>query len=262
MQERHLTPELYFNEQSYTTKNHVIPFIGEAMPVTGDLRVLEIGCGHGGNIAPFLDLGCTVTGLDINPGDIETAERFLASHANRSRATLLTTDIYDAEPNVLGMFDLIIMKDVIEHIHDQDRFIRFIRQFLSDEGRIFFGFPPWHMPFGGHQQVCKNRFLASLPYVHLLPASLYKGVLESFGESRLRVDELIETKETGISIERFQKIVQNGGYEIELERLFLINPNYQIKFKIQPREQYRPISALPGLRNFATTCCYYLVRQA
>ena len=65
MQKRHADRQLYFNEQSITTQKYVIPFIEKHKPITADSHILEIGCGEGGNIKPFLDLGCQVTGIDI-----------------------------------------------------------------------------------------------------------------------------------------------------------------------------------------------------
>ncbi|MDH4070242.1 MAG: class I SAM-dependent methyltransferase [Ignavibacteria bacterium] len=261
MQNRHQTPDLYFREQSYTTSHHVIPFIREVMTLNDTTRVLEVGCGHGGNVESFLDIGCETTGLDINPDDIRTAESFLAGHPNRSRLTLISTDIYDANVEELGRFDLIVMKDVIEHIHDQTKFMGFIKTFLNEKGRIFLGFPPWYMPFGGHQQVCESRFLSILPFFHLLPVPLYRSVLRMFGESKSRVEELLEVKETGISIERFRRIIINEGYRVDREQFFLISPNYEIKFKMRPVRQIRVLSSISFLRNFLTTCCYYLVRK-
>ncbi len=55
MHERHTDRELYFREQAHTTRKHVIPFIETVMPLTPDLSVLEIGCGEGGNLLPFLE---------------------------------------------------------------------------------------------------------------------------------------------------------------------------------------------------------------
>jgi 2-polyprenyl-3-methyl-5-hydroxy-6-metoxy-1,4-benzoquinol methylase len=62
-----------------------------------------------------------------------------------------------------------LLKDVIEHIHDQPKLIAWMKSYLAPNGTIFFGFPPWQMPFGGHQQLCRNKVLAKLPYYHLLP---------------------------------------------------------------------------------------------
>ena len=74
MQKRHADRQLYFNEQSITTQKYVIPFIEKHKPITADSHILEIGCGEGGNIKPFLDLGCKVTGIDINGGQIAIAK--------------------------------------------------------------------------------------------------------------------------------------------------------------------------------------------
>jgi len=72
MHERHTDRELYFREQAHTTRKHVIPFIETVMPVTPALSVLEIGCGEGGNLLPFLEVGCSrVTGIDLSEYKIE-----------------------------------------------------------------------------------------------------------------------------------------------------------------------------------------------
>ena len=57
MQERHRNRKLYFDEQVQTTERYVIPYIEAVYPLHEGLRVLEIGCGEGGNLKPFLDRG-------------------------------------------------------------------------------------------------------------------------------------------------------------------------------------------------------------
>ncbi|MDP1745174.1 MAG: SAM-dependent methyltransferase, partial [Bacteroidota bacterium] len=42
---------------------------------------------------------------------------------------------------------------------------------------------------------------------------------------------------------------------------FFINPNYEVKFKLKPRESYGFITKIPVLRNFFTTACYYLISK-
>lgn len=71
MQERHSNREIYINEQVVTTQKHVIPFLQEFIKIDSSLSVLEIGCGEGGNLKPFLDLGCSVTWVDFSVGKIE-----------------------------------------------------------------------------------------------------------------------------------------------------------------------------------------------
>lgn len=254
MQKRHFDRQLYFSEQEYTTKKYVIPFIRQRHPVTPDAAVLEIGCGEGGNMKPFLDAGCQVTGIDICRPQIEQAEQFYASHPHRKKLTLIVEDIYKVTD--LGkQFDIILLRDVIEHIPNQDRFMSFIKQFMKPSGVVFIGFPPWQNPFGGHQQVADNKFLSHLPWFHLLPRWLYKNILCWGG---IDPQSFLEIKNTGISLERLEKIVREENYAIGERNLYVINPNYEIKFHLKPRRLWKPLN-IPYLRNFYTTCGYYLL---
>ena len=76
MQNRHIDRQKYFDEQSYTTQKYVIPFIDQFKPISSEIRVLEIGCGEGGNLKPFLDLGCLCVGIDLSEQQIENAGKF------------------------------------------------------------------------------------------------------------------------------------------------------------------------------------------
>ncbi|WP_459188418.1 class I SAM-dependent methyltransferase [Parabacteroides sp. APC149_11_2_Y6] len=254
MQKRHSDRVLYFREQAYTTQKYVIPFIEKHHPITAETTVLEIGCGEGGNIQPFLDLGCKVTGIDLNGVQIEKAKDFYANHPNYSNLSLICRDIYQVT-DLDETFDIIIIRDVIEHIPNQERFLPFIKRFLNPRGVIFVAFPPWQNPFGGHQQICSNKYLSHLPWMHLLPRSLYKKLLEWGG---INPNELLEIKDTGISLERYLSIVNKEQYNIKEEVLYFINPNYEIKFGLRPRELWKLLN-IPYIRNFYTTCGYYLL---
>ena len=151
------------------------------------------------------------------------------------------------------------MRDVIEHIHFQEKFMSYVKKFLNPNGKFFLAFPPWYNPFGGHQQICKSKILSALPYYHILSKRIYKGILNLFNEDKDRIQGLLEVKETGISIERFQKILSDNNYKIEKKYFYFINPNYEIKFGLKPRKQLSFISSIPLLRNFVTTSCYYVV---
>jgi len=259
MQARHTDRRRYFEEQGLTTQRHVIPFVSDFLRVDEHLRVLEVGCGEGGNLAPFADLGCTCVGVDLNERQISHAKAFFKDHPQAAKLQFIYQDIYAADADKLGQFDLIIMRDVIEHIVDQERFMAYIPRFLKPDGKLFIGFPPWQMPFGGHQQICDHRWLAKLPWYHLLPVPLYKAVLKAAGESAATIQELLEIKATGISIERLRRIIGRTGWTVLREQLYLINPNYETKFGIQPRPQWPVLGAIPLLRNFYTTCVYYVL---
>ena len=99
-----------------------------------------------------------------------------------------------------------------------------------------------------------------LPYYHLLPTPIYKSVLKTFGESEGKITSLLEIKETGISLERFEKLVDKNGYIQLLKILYFINPNYEVKFGLQPRILSSFLGKIPYFRNYLSTCGYYLIK--
>lgn len=249
----------YFEMQIENTVEYLLPFIEEKFPVTKGMRILEIGCGEGGVLKAFVDRGCYGVGVELDESRLVNARQWLKEDVNAGRIRFISKDIYktDVDNDLHGSFDIILLKDVIEHIHDQPRLISWMKTYLSPGGAIFFGFPPWQMPFGGHQQLCRSRLLSKLPYYHLLPRPVYKWILQKAGEPW---QDLVEIKDTGISIERFEKTVKRCGYTVLHSRHYLINPIYKYKFGWKAKEQVAVVRALPYVRNYLTTCVYYLIQ--
>lgn len=258
MFEFHKDRKRYFDIQVLNAEKHVIPFIEQTFPLKNGMRVLEIGCGEGGVLKAFINRGCTGVGVELEKGRIDNGEIWLKEDILEHKIKFIARDIYlvDIEQDFGGAFDIILLKDVIEHIHDQARLIGWMKQFLKPDGVIFFGFPPWQMPFGGHQQLCRNKWLSRLPYYHLLPLPLYRALLKKCKES---VNELLEIRDTRITIERFEKIVAQKGYAISNKLHYLVNPIYEWKFGWQAKPQLPVIKNIPYFRNYVTTCVFYLI---
>ncbi|HET9058194.1 MAG TPA: class I SAM-dependent methyltransferase [Chitinophagaceae bacterium] len=250
----------YFNIQVQNARRHVVPFVEKHKPILSGMRVLEIGCGEAGVLKAFIEKGCVAVGVELDDPRLVNARLFMEKELEMGLISFISKDIYqvDAATELKGKFDIVILKDVIEHIHDQKKLIAWMKSFLNPEGVIFFGFPPWQMPFGGHQQMINNKLLSKLPYYHLLPMPLYKWVLKMGGQDATAYAEI---KETGISIERFEKIVKETGYKVVSKTFYLVNPIYEYKFGWKPREQFKLISAMPQVRNFFTSCVYYLIKD-
>lgn len=260
MQKRHLNPKQYFDEQALSTQKYVLPFIEQIRKISPLHHVLEIGCGEAGNLKPFLDLGCECTGVDFSSPKIEKGKAFYASHPNVKNLHLISEDIYKTN-DFLHRFDVIIIRDVIEHIHDQDKFLGLLGNLMAVNAIVFFAFPPWQNPFGGHQQICENKYLSALPYFHLLPRGIYKSILKTGGESNGKISSLLEIKETGISIERFEKLIFKNNFQIKQKTLYFINPGYEVKFGLKSRKLTKLIGLIPILRNFFCTSGYYLIQK-
>ena len=183
----------YFDQLAATSRKYYIPYLSQYMKIGEGVNVLEIGCGEGGNLLPFAEAGCSVLGVDLSGDKIRAAEQFFAEAGAQGR--FLASDIF-AVKELEGQFDLIVCHDVIEHIGDKEGFMRRVRAYLKPgTGLAFIAFPAWQMPFGGHQQMCTNRRLARLPYFHLLPAGMYRRILERGGESPAAVAGFLEIKD-------------------------------------------------------------------
>ncbi|HRR62703.1 MAG TPA: class I SAM-dependent methyltransferase [Paludibacteraceae bacterium] len=259
MQKRYLNAFQYINEQAYTTEKYILPFIREIKEINTSTRVLEIGCGEAGNLKPFLDAGCKCTGIDISSVKIEKGKEFFATHPLAENLTLICQDIYQIN-NELHDFDIIILRDVIEHMPDKEKLLNLLKKWLAVDGIVFIAFPPWQNPFGGHQQICESKFLSVLPYFHLLPISAYKNILKLFGEKEGKINTLLEIKQTGISLENFEQLVKKNDFQILKKVLYFINPNYEIKFGLKPRKLFSVFADIPYFRNFFTTAGYYILQ--
>lgn len=263
MFEFHKDKKRYFNMQYTTSREYILPFVEKYINQDQKLDVLEIGCAEAGVLKAFTDKGHQCVGIELDPKRTEIAKAFMAEEMAAGKIEFLSKNIYDidVDNDLKTKFDLIILKDVIEHIHDQAKFMSFLHKFLKPGGKIFFGFPPWQMPFGGHQQVAKSKVLSTVPYYHMLPRPLYKMILKAFGESPEKVENMLEIKDTGISIERFERILKKEKYRTLKRQLYFINPIYKYKFGLSARKQLGIISAIPILRNFLSTCAYYVIED-
>ncbi len=263
MLEQHRNTAVMLSQQEQNSTAFVLPFIEQSMRVTASTKVLEIGCGEGGVLKPFLERGCVCLGVDLDTIRFKAGREYLAKYIENGQLEFSGQNVYDDDfvNKYRHQFDLIILKDVIEHIPEQEKFIPHLKSLLANNGQVFFGFPPWYMPFGGHQQLLKSNIASKLPYYHILPNPIYKGIMKAFGEEAGLINFMIETKNTRISIERFERIVRKSGFTVKSKQWFLINPIYKYKFGLKPRKQNWLFGAVPFVRNFLTTCAYYTIQK-
>jgi ubiquinone/menaquinone biosynthesis C-methylase UbiE len=255
MQKRHKDRQQYFNELANTSREYYINYLSNFVSIKNQ-KVLEIGCGEGGNLLPFAEIGCEVTGIDISVERIAQANSFFQSF--NMDAKFYAIDFFEMKcADETEKFDIILVHDVIEHIEQKDRFFNHIKQFLARNGVIFWGFPAWQMPFGGHQQICHNKICSVLPFIHLFPKSVYRYILSIFNEPKSCMDELIYIKKCGISIEKFEKLMKKNEHTLIDRCLWLINPHYKQKFGLKPRKLYA-LSQMKYIRNFFATSCFYV----
>lgn len=259
MQRRHLDRESYFRELANTSREFYLPYLSHFCQIGASINVLEVGCGEGGNLVPFAQSGCRVTGVDIAECRIGEAREYFSGISSNSTFVCRDFMEYPVPGREEDKYDVILLHDVIEHVPVKEQFLSHIKRFLKPAGVLFVGFPAWQMPFGGHQQICRSRLCSHLPFIHLLPNPLYKLLLKLCGEKADTVNELMNIKDCRTSIELFERLIRKCGFSVADRKLWLINPHYKQKFHLSPLLLPHWMWRLRYVRNFLTTSCWYVL---
>lgn len=104
------------------------------VPQTGQARVLDAGCGSGGNLTAYTGYG-PVFGVDTEPGALARAQsRGFAGVGVASLAALPWRD---------AAFDLVCATDVIEHVEDDVGALRELRRVTAPGGHLLVTVPAY-----------------------------------------------------------------------------------------------------------------------
>ena len=135
----HKDKQRYFDMQYLTARDFIIPFIESKRTIQKQDRVLEIGCAEAGVLKAFIEKELTCYGIDLSPSRIEAAKHFQQEAFGLGKLKFLSKNIYDIQLkyDLDGPFDIILLKDVIEHIPKQENFIQQLASFLNPGGVIF-----------------------------------------------------------------------------------------------------------------------------
>lgn len=259
MQKRHNNPDEYFQESVLSSEKYYLPYVKEQtdLPLDSSTNVLEVGCGFGGNLFPFAKLGCKVSGVDIDSRSIEIAKASFSSRGVNAQFTYSDIHEYAYE----GKHDLIMLHDSIEHIHNKKELVLRLQELLTDKGVLFIAFPAWYMPFGGHQQVARTKFVSQCPFIHLLPRKLFIWLLRRLGEPEGVIRDFLDIRDTRMTIRDFERLCNDTKLEIKNRRLYFINPHYEVKFGLKPRVLWKGIACIPHVRDFFATSCHYILQK-
>lgn len=122
-------------EAQESTARPVYEAVIEAMRVGPGMRVLDVGCGRGEILRHCARLGASVYGVDYAPAALRLARRLAASESGRP-AGLYRSDA-KALPFGDGVFDRVLLFDVVEHLHpwELDRALAEARRVLRPGGK-------------------------------------------------------------------------------------------------------------------------------
>ncbi len=124
--------------------------LDEVYPGRRDLRILDAGCGTGGNVVFLQRYGC-VTAVDLAPeAALFGAERL---HGRLARATVLALPFADA------CFDLVTSFEVLYHrgVPDESVALRETWRVLRPGGRVLLRLPAFEWLRGRHDSAVHGR---------------------------------------------------------------------------------------------------------
>jgi SAM-dependent methyltransferase len=210
-------------------------------------RVLDMGCGRGSTSIYAAQRGAaSVLGVDVRAETVAFARGILGERYPSLRGRVDFRQAADPRELRGEHFDVILSKDVLEHVAGPERHVQGLRELLHEDGVLAIGFGPlWKSPYGGHID-----FMTRLPWVHLMfPERVVLAERRRYvrGDDATRYAE-ISGGLNQMTLRRFLEIMRSSGLECRylktnLARSPLIGP-------------VQALSRIPGLREFFTLNVY------
>jgi len=106
------------------------------LPWRGQGKMLDVGCGAGGNLKTLQDQGWELHGVEIS--------EIAVAHARELTNRQIHTGTVESAPFPAGAFDLVLMSHSLEHLPSPIEALRQIHRFLKDDGLLVIHVPNVH----------------------------------------------------------------------------------------------------------------------
>ncbi len=116
---------------------------GSLIPIAGEIA--EIGCGHGLLQRQIEETyGREVTGFDLN--------EFALKQSLARLSNIFCYDIHQQDPSLRQRFDLMFLFDVLEHMADEDQFLRAVMFHLAPGGKLVLNVPAGKWAYSAYDE--------------------------------------------------------------------------------------------------------------
>ncbi|HOT95967.1 MAG TPA: class I SAM-dependent methyltransferase [bacterium] len=246
--------EKYWLYQYRLGSQYLLPLLMEwGVPLEG-ARMLDIGCAEAGILCAFAEAGGRAIGLELSPSRLHFARHF-ASPAQQARMTLIAADFFHMPlRKEQGRFDLILLRDVFEHLPDKNSAFAALAALMQPGTRLILTFPPFYSPFGGHQQML-GGFLRRIPWFHILPQALWRLIaryIVAHDPNPRFLEEMEKLRHHRMSIALCHRLAKKYQLTVSGERYYLSRPSYQLRYG-WPVIGAQTLGHIPVLREFLIT---------
>ena len=254
--------ERYWLYQYRLGREYLLPLLAEWGIGLEGRRVLDIGCAEAGILCAVADAGGSSVGVELSPSRLRLARQF-ASPTHLTRMELIAADFFHMplKPQACD-FDLILLRDVFEHLPDKAAAFSALVRLMEPETRLILTFPPFYSPFGGHQQML-GGLLRRMPWFHILPGPLwwfFAGHIKKRDPNPRFLLEMEKLRRHRMTIALCKRLARRHGLEIEGQRYYFSRPSYQLRFG-WPVIQAQTIGRIPVLRELLITGAVIMMRR-
>lgn len=248
----------YWGYQYRLAKEVLVPYLRQQNVFKPGDRVAEIGCAEAGVLMAFAEAGARdVLGTDIELHRLDAGSE-IASQLHIPLTLSSHNVLLDAlRPEWQQAFDLVILRDVIEHLDDTELALKNVQRLLKPGGFLFIEFPPYNSPFGGHQHLLRNT-MGKFPYTHLLPEPLFTKMTAS-GWHEVDIKEVRRLAKIRLMPKSFKVAAKAAGYTICHEQYYLLRPVFKMKFGL-PTIPLTAIKWIPGVKELLSLEANYILQ--
>jgi len=245
----------YFRYEAEISRIHLVPLLLRHGAVSRTARVLDVGCGYGGTLLALKESlpDLRAEGLDVDAAMVAQGQERLGE-----AATLIHADFFSWSG---GPFDLVLLRDVLEHIRRPEEALVRAATLLTPGGFLFVSFAPFFGPFGGHQHNTSGP-CSYLPWIQILPEAWLRRILRVSSNAYKQKDELEEDLEsvlrTRLTIRGFRRAANVVGLGLCHQAAYLSRPDYRIKFGLPAIR----LPLVPGLAEILATGVEALMRKS
>jgi SAM-dependent methyltransferase len=234
------------------------PYLARLGAFAPGKSVAEIGSAEGGVLAAFVKNGASsALGTDIAKERLDFGKRIAA--LEKLPMAFIYHNVMTEEPlsEWIEKFDLVLLRDVIEHLDDTQLALHNIKKIIKPGGYLFVTFPPYHSPFGGHQHTLAS-LPGKIPYIHLLPDFLFHSLIASGRPAD--IEEVKRLQHIKLTPNKFMHAVESAGFQISHADYYLLRPVFKMKFGL-PAVQLTSLSSLPLVKSFFSLEAAYLLKK-
>ena len=228
----------------------IVPILKEKNVFSPGMSVCEIGCAEGGVLAAFVEDGAKdALGTDIATDRLETGKAInkeIGISFEFSEHNILSDNI---DSRYISKYDLVILRDVLEHLEDTKSALSAIKRILKPGGRLYVTFPPYYSPYGGHQHTLVST-IGKLPFLHFLPTKIFYKLIKN--GRKADVAEVMRLKQIRLTPRKFYRICKELGLSIIMEQYYFIRPVYKMKFRL-PIVSSNAVRFLPFVKSVLST---------